>query len=92
MFVISFLLMVSIVYGNEGGQDDFILPELGGGMVHCDPQLTDNIRLPVPLTNVGIVWYCHDLDGELIGGVGIGIAGNTRIAASTFNNLNSAIL
>jgi hypothetical protein len=86
LFATSFLLIGSLAYGDESTQDDFILPEWGGGMVHSDPQLTDNIRLPVPTTNVGKVWYRHDLGGELSGGVGNGIAGNSGIAASTFNN------
>jgi hypothetical protein len=88
LFIMSFLSLVSTVYGDVSGQDDFILPELGGGMVHSDPQMSDNIRLQVPITNVGIVWYRHELGGELFGTWGIGIAGNGKIAASTFNNLN----
>ena len=78
LIVISFLPIV---------QSDFILPEFGGGMVHCDPQLTDNIRLPVPTTNIGKVWYRRDLGGEKWGTQGIGTAGNNRIAACGFNNL-----
>ena len=66
----------------------FFLPPLGGGMVHCDPQLTDNIRLPVPTKNVGLLWYRHSFGGEKSGTVGNGIAGNGRIAASTFGPLN----
>ncbi len=55
-------------------------------MIHCDPQMSENIRLPVPATNVGMVWYRHDLGGEIWGTWGNGIAGNGRIAASTFTN------
>jgi hypothetical protein len=88
LFVMSFLSLVLTVYGDVSGQDDFILPEWGGGMVHCDPQMSDNIRLQVPITNVSILWYRHDLGGELIGTLGIGIAGNSRIAASTFGPWN----
>ncbi|MBN1637427.1 MAG: PQQ-like beta-propeller repeat protein, partial [Ignavibacteriales bacterium] len=65
---------------------DFYLPPLGGGMVHCDPQMSENIWLPVPTTNVSIVWYRHDLGGELFGTWGNGIAGNGKIAACPFNN------
>ncbi|VVB60996.1 Uncharacterised protein [uncultured archaeon] len=65
---------------------NFILPPQGGGMVHCDPQMSENIRLPVPTTNVGVAWYCHEIGGEKIGSYGNGIAGNGRIAASTFDN------
>jgi len=65
---------------------DFILPPAGGGMVHCSPQQSDNIRLPVPIDNVGEIWYDHSLGGELAGTFGNGIAGNGRIAASTFTN------
>jgi outer membrane protein assembly factor BamB len=57
-------------------------------MVHCDPQMSDNIRLPVPTpnatNNVGEVWYRYTFGGEKIGTLGNGIAGNGRIAASTF--------
>jgi hypothetical protein len=84
----SFLLLASITFGKGVDQDDFILPPWGGGMVHCTPQLTDNIRLPVPIANathnVGEVWYRHDFGGEKYGTYGNGIAGNGRIAASSF--------
>lgn len=65
---------------------DFILPEEGGGMVHCDPQMSENIRLPAPTTNIGEVWCRDDLDygGELHGTWGNGFAGNGKIAACPF--------
>jgi hypothetical protein len=50
--------------------------------------MSDNIRLPVPTTNVGVVWYRNDLGGEKHGTIGNGIAGNGRIAASTFGPLD----
>jgi len=88
LVIMAFIALASIAYGNGNGQDDFILPPWGGGMVHCDPQLTDNIRLPVPTANatnnVGEVWYRHDFGGEKYGTYGIGIAGNGRIAACSF--------
>lgn len=86
--IVTFLTITSLAHGNENGQNDFILPSWGGGMVHCDPQLTDNIRLPVPIANatnkVGEVWYRHDFGGEKYGTYGNGIAGNGRIAACSF--------
>jgi PKD repeat protein len=69
------------------GMSNFILPPEGGGMVHCDPQFSENIRRPVPTTNVGIVWYSHDQPGgELWGTWGNGIVGNGKIAATSFDN------
>jgi hypothetical protein len=86
LLVTGFLSLVSIISGDEIS-DDFILPHWGGGMVHSDPQMSDNIRLPVPTTNVGQVWYHHhELGGELFGTYGNGIAGNNKIAANTFYN------
>jgi hypothetical protein len=86
LLVVGFLPMVSIISGDESGRNVFVLPSSGGGMVHCDPHLTDNIRLPIPSQNVGVVWYWNDFGGEQYGTWGNGIAGNGRIAASTFNN------
>lgn len=68
------------------GLSDFILPPSGGGMIHSDLQLSDNIRLPVPTTNVGELWYNNNFGGEIFGTYGLGIAGNGNIAASTFNS------
>jgi hypothetical protein len=68
------------------GLSDFILPPLGGGMIHCDPQMTENLWLQPPTTNVGRVWYCHGFGGEKRGTWGNGIAGNGRIAACLFAN------
>jgi len=86
--IMTFLTLTSTANASDNGQNDFILPPWGGGMVHCDPQLTDNIRMPVPTANatnnVGEVWYHHDFGGEKYGTYGIGIAGNGRIAACSF--------
>ncbi len=68
------------------GLSDFILPPQGGGMVHCDPQMSENIWLSPPINNTGILWYNHQLGGELFGTWGNGIAGNGRIAVCTFSN------
>ncbi|MCX6666526.1 MAG: hypothetical protein NT038_10810 [Euryarchaeota archaeon] len=69
------------------GQSDFILPPWGGGIVHQDLSMSENLWLPVPTTNVGTVWYQHKLGGELIGTFGNSISGNGRIAACTlFSN------
>lgn len=91
LLLMVFSPMVSIGYGRPPEHPPeidwtFRLPSWGGGMVHCTPQMTDNIRLPVPMSNVGIAWYQHSLGGELFGTWGNGIAGNGRIAASTFTN------
>jgi outer membrane protein assembly factor BamB len=73
-------------YNNRILGNLFILPPWGGGMVHCTPQLTDNIRLPVPTSNVGKVWYDSSWGGERRGTWGNGIAGNKNIAACSFTN------
>jgi hypothetical protein len=83
-----FLVLASTACGTEPGQEGFPLPPWGGGMVHCDPQLTDNIRLPVPTANatdnIGEIWYRHEFGGEKYGTYGNGISGNGRIAAASF--------
>ena len=81
---VVFLLIVTTLL--PLGQSDFILPPWGGGMVHQDPTMSENIWLPVPTTNVGTVWYQHSLGGEHWGTYGNSISGNGRIAACTFNN------
>jgi PKD repeat protein len=85
LVITSFFELVSMANDYGNGPNGFILPSWGGGMIHCDPQLTDNIRLPVPESNatinVGELWYRHDFGGELRGTYGNGIAGNNRIAA-----------
>lgn len=68
------------------GLGDFILPEWGGGVVHQDPQMSENIWLPIPTENVGELWYSHYKSGEIFGCQGNGIVGNGRIAASSFNS------
>ena len=79
---ILFIIMASLPLGIS----NFILPPQGGGMIHCDPQMTENIRLPPPTTNVGRVWYSHGFGGEKRGTWGNGIVGNGKIAASPFSN------
>jgi len=83
-FIAIILLIVTVFHPMV--LSDFILPEWGGGMVHSDPQMSENIRLPVPEDNVGELWYSHELGGELFGCLGNGIAGNGKISATTFNN------
>jgi hypothetical protein len=65
---------------------EFNLPSWGGAMVHSDPQMSENIRLPVPTENVSELWRRNDLGGEFFGTWGNGIAGNGKIAANTFTN------
>ncbi|PNX47480.1 MAG: hypothetical protein BV459_04355, partial [Thermoplasmata archaeon M11B2D] len=86
IFYILTISLLAVIAFLPLGLSDFILPPKGGGMVHMDPQMTENIWLPPPTTNVGRVWYRHDLGGELVGTWGNGIAGNGSIAACTFSN------
>jgi len=88
IFCIWAILLLIITTFIPLSSSDFILPPQGGGMVHCDPQMSDNIRLPVPIKNVGLLWYHDDLGGEKYGTWGNGIAGNSRIAACAFGPLN----
>ena len=64
----------------------FELPEWGGAMVHSDPHQSDYINLPVPTTNVKMVWHKNQRYGERFGMWGNGIAGNGEIAACTFGD------
>jgi len=82
-FIAIMLLIVTTLYPLV--LSDFILPEWGGGMVHSDPQMSENIRLPVPEDNVGELWYSDDYGGELIECSGNGIEGNGTISATTLN-------
>ena len=70
----------------------FILPNQGGAMVHSNPQQTDNINLPIPESNVDIIWVKNDLKGEQAGTIGNGIAGNGTIAANTFNGSSDNLI
>lgn len=86
IFCIGAILFFLVTIFLPSGLSNFILPEVGGGMIHCDPQMSDNIRRLVPTTNVNRVWYSNDLGGELFGTWGNGIASNGKIAAGLFNN------
>jgi hypothetical protein len=79
LFIWASILLFTI--GNLPiGLSDFVLPSQGGGMVHCDLNMSENIRLPIPIANVGDVWYRDDLGllGKLFGTIGNGISGNGR--------------
>ena len=67
-------------------EGDFILPSQGGGMVHCDPQMSENIKVSLPNTTMTLVWYAHSFGGEKFGTWGNGIVGNGNIAAVNLNN------
>jgi len=62
----------------------FELPKWGGAMVHSDSHQSDYINLPVPTTNVKMVWHKNQKYGERFGTRGNGIAGNGEIAACSF--------
>lgn len=66
---------------------DFILPDKGCYMAHCDPCQTDINLMPVPEKNISVIWYHRNLIGEIVGTVGIGFSGNTEIAACTFSGV-----
>lgn len=83
---VIFLSMISTRADFESNKEKFFLPSCGGGMIHCDLQMSENIRLPIPTEDADVVWYSHKLGGELFGTWGNGIAGNGRIAACSFSN------
>jgi len=92
MLVIALLIAISIIPISIG---DFVLPSKGGGMVHQDQGMSENIRLPCPNGSVGELWYRDDigglgtgvLPGGLRGTVGNSIAGNGNISACSFGPL-----
>ena len=92
-----FTLFVFVIFLTSGltcafNEVDFILPEWGGGMAHCDPSLSDYISLPVPKNNVEILWHRSELLGEKAGSKGNGIAGNGEIAACTYSGLKDNLV
>jgi hypothetical protein len=83
LVIIAFLPLQSMKAEDGSTLRDFILSPNGGGMFHCDPQMSENIRLPVPTDEVDVVWYRHDLGGELFGTQGNGIAGRSSAQLSS---------
>ena len=66
--VMVFLLtMIAII---PLGTGNFILPPQGGGVIHQDLNMSENLWYPCPTHNVGQLWYQSDL-----GNLGV-IAGN----------------
>lgn len=62
------------------------LPAVGCPMAHCDPQMTDLVKLPPPSGNVGLVWHRRESAGELAGSrLGLGCSGNGQRVACTFS-------
>jgi hypothetical protein len=62
------------------------LPMAGCPMAHCDPQMTDLVKIPAPAGNVGVVWHRRESPGEIAGSrLGLGCSGNAQIVACTFN-------
>lgn len=54
-------------------------------MVHSDPQMTDNINIPLPKGQLEPIWCRNELIGEKAGSKGNGVVSNGKIAACTFN-------
>src|SRR5262245_26323627 len=62
------------------------LPLFGCPMAHCDPQMTDLVKLPPPSGDVGVVWHRLESAGEIAGSrLGLGCSGNGQITACTFS-------
>jgi outer membrane protein assembly factor BamB len=90
--IISFIVLLTSSITFARGEIDFILPEWGGGMAHCDHNLSDYIRLPVPRNNVEILWHRNNLSGERAGSKGNGVAGNGEIVACTFSGFKDNLV
>jgi hypothetical protein len=92
---ISILLLISILSTGSlsaNNDIDFILPEWGGGMAHCDPTLSDYIQLPIPKNDVEIIWHRSNLSGEKAGSKGNGVAGNGEIVACTYSGFKDNLI
>ena len=91
----SILLSISILSTSSicaVNNVDFILPEWGGGMAHCDPTLSDYINLPVPKNDIDIIWHRSNLSGERAGSKGNGVAGNGEIVACTYSGFKDNLV
>jgi hypothetical protein len=68
------------------GAGNFILPPQGGGVIHQDLNMSENLWYTCPTQNVGQLWYQDDLEnlGAIAGTMGNGIVGNGHIAANSF--------
>lgn len=82
-----FLLLFVVVDGFAEAFDS-LLPVAGCPMAHCDPQMSDLVKLPAPTGNVVQVWHRNDLLGESAGSrLGIGCSGNGTVAACTYSGI-----
>ncbi|MFH1245721.1 MAG: PQQ-binding-like beta-propeller repeat protein [Candidatus Omnitrophota bacterium] len=63
--------------------DSFILPDKCCPMVHADLQMSDNVKTPALIGNVGLIWHDDLKYGSLMGA---GASSNGNIAACTFRN------
>ncbi|KYK23592.1 hypothetical protein AYK21_02345 [Thermoplasmatales archaeon SG8-52-2] len=61
-------------------------------MAHCDPTLSDYIKLPVPKNDIDIIWHRSNLSGERAGSKGNGVAGNGEIVACTYSGLKDNLV
>ena len=93
LILILFLVSIcSTSIASAYNDTDFILPEWGGGMAHCDPTLSDYISLPVPKNDVDPIWHRSNLSGEKSGSKGNGVSGNGEIVACTFSGLKDNLV
>ncbi len=68
------------------------LPLFGCPMAHCDPQMTDLVRMPIPSGPVGEVWHRTETLGETTGSnYGLGCAGNGKVVACSYASDSDAV-
>lgn len=62
--------------GGDGGV--FVVGTRGCSMAHCDPRLSDQIHLPAPQGDVGLLWHDNSVQGS---NYGLGCVSNGERAA-----------
>ena len=89
------LVIVSLFYPTAVASNNeipFTLPEKGGVMAHCDPEMSDFINMPIPEEDVKVVWQRCDVPGEYGGSKGLGFSSNGEIAAATYSGLSNNLI
>jgi len=93
--ILAVLLMNSVLFAGIATADsdmDFIIPEIGGAVAHCDLEMSDCINAPIPTGDVEVVWNRCELPGEKAGSKGLGFSSNGKIAAATYTGLRDNLV
>jgi hypothetical protein len=70
----------------------FEIPNYGCPMAHADRNMSDTSFLPVPKSNVGLVWHSEKKLSEKAGSCGLGFSGNGKIVACTYHGLKDNLV